>query len=62
MSQAANINQTWSFRANVVRPGIQKTYGVMPMMDSRFRGNDEMMCGHDRVMCGHEISPDEAFL
>jgi hypothetical protein len=55
MSQAANINQTWSFRANVVRPGIQKTYGVMPMMDARFRG-------HDRMMCGHEISPDEAFL
>jgi hypothetical protein len=55
MSQAANINQTWSFRANVVRPGIQKTYGVMPMMDARFCGNDGMMHEYD-------ISPDEAFL
>ena len=36
------------FRANVVRPVIQKTYGLMPIMDARVRG--------------HDIRSDEAFI
>ena len=47
-------NKPSSCRANVVRRGIQKTYGLKPIMDARVRGHDGMMRGHDGMMCGHQ--------